>query len=83
MEDLQKLVEQWAKSAGLANQVMTPWLMEMWEKFARLAMQHAAEEAAKVCENGRLWELLAAGRPMERVGPLDCAAAIRERFKAL
>jgi hypothetical protein len=51
----------------------------------RLAMQHAAEEAAKCCEDKerRKWEILTVGRPMEGIGPLDCAHAIRERFKAL
>jgi hypothetical protein len=77
MEDLQKRL---GEQAGLPAAIYAhPGVKQL----VRLAMQHAAEEAAKVCENGRLWELLAGGRPMERVGPLDCAHAIRERFKAL
>jgi hypothetical protein len=71
MTDLQKLVEQWAKEAGLL--LTAPCLPELWKNFALLAMQYAAEEAAKIIE---------AEAQMECRG-LESPAAIRERFKAL
>jgi hypothetical protein len=89
--DLQKLVEQWAKSAGFdvdgEFDGQTQWICSdvQLQALCRLAMQHAAEEAAKCCEDKerRKWEILTVGRPIEGIGPLDCAHAIRERFKAL
>jgi hypothetical protein len=46
MTDLETLVEKWSKEAGLL--LTAPCLPELWKNFARLAMQYAAEEAAKV-----------------------------------
>lgn len=96
MTDLEKLVEQWARETGFvdaSNDLNSPpcwWAAghnDRWEKFARLAMAHAAEEAAKVCV-----EIKRAGyggyAPPEHgaaaeyyeEGCGDCADAIREKF---
>lgn len=87
MTDLEKLVEQWAREASDGKYVYDcdrAWLMN----FCRLAMAHAAEEAAKVCEeNEKLWhhEYKKEYTPYKEGmsdGAAYCAGAIRERFKA-
>lgn len=89
MDDLQKLVERWAKEAGV------DWVARSRiEDFARLAMAHAAEEAAKVCDAFRDGALKAQSgasddlsnvmlRQVAELGHGECARAIRERFKNL
>jgi hypothetical protein len=86
MTDLQKLVETWGRGIGLIENGNTcghcgcySAPSEDLERFARLAMQYAAEEAAKVAE---------AEAEMQRDsyshdGCLAAADAIRKRFKAL
>jgi hypothetical protein len=76
MTDLQKLVEQWAKEAaadGAQFHCDRRWL----EGVCRLAMQYAAEEAAKT-----LMEMHAGAKGQHNYYHF-AANKIRERFKAL
>jgi hypothetical protein len=77
MTDLETLVEKWSKEAGLL--LTAPCLPELWKNFARLAIQYAAEEAAKACEA----EAEKQADSYSHDGCLAAADAIRERFKAL
>jgi hypothetical protein len=85
MTDLETLVEKWSKEAGLL--LTAPWLPELWKNFARLAIQYAAEEAAKVCEErAASHEEDAELEKDERYAVYAkherrCAATIRERLK--
>jgi predicted methyltransferase len=88
MTDLQKLVETWTgETCSGADGESVVFTDHGLEAFARLAMQYAAEEAAKVCEERAASheedaelekdERYAVHAKHER----RCAAAIRERFK--
>jgi hypothetical protein len=99
MTDLQKLVEQAkAEAEWLRNPTQTDpaWLYkrlsltaELLESLPTLAIQYAAEEAAKACEeHAASHEEDAELEKDERYAVYAkherrCAAAIRERFKAL
>jgi hypothetical protein len=89
MTDLQKLVEQWGNEAFGEPFVKAYVDDGMLEAFAKLAMQYAAEEAAKACEErAASHEEDAELEKDERYAVYAkherrCAAAIRERFKAL
>jgi hypothetical protein len=91
--ELEKLVGRWRQQAGFTPAAIASVHMdECLQRFARLAMAHAAEEAAKCCEER------AAGHEEDATAEPDsdyadrfrvyakherrCADAIRERFKA-
>jgi L-alanine-DL-glutamate epimerase-like enolase superfamily enzyme len=78
--ELEKLVETWAKKAGLpVSEAFGPMVgacpvSDVLTAICRLAMAHAAEEAAKVVQEYPHW--------LGQQAKTDVIAAIRERFKA-
>jgi hypothetical protein len=81
--ELEKLVEAWAEQAGFEvgpGYITTPvckgrpCIEAELRALCRLAMAHAAEEAAKVVQEYPHW--------LGQQAKADVIAAIRERFKA-
>jgi hypothetical protein len=85
--DLRATIERWAKESGALNcrSGVTPWMIA----FAKKAMKHAAEEAAKVCAEMREDAHEAPHKEHETYpeGWTDacneCGWAIEKRFKEL
>jgi hypothetical protein len=82
MEDLQKLIQAWIAEATDWSEyregldLVPP---ETLDRLARLAMQHAAEEAAKIALDAQPTTYVETSGDLRE----DLAWQIRERFKAL
>lgn len=97
MTDLEKLVEGWAREVGLpVSETFGPMVGacpvgDALTAICRLAMAHAAEEAAKLCEELQRGTLASQDGPADELSNVmlrqiselgcgQCAAAIREKF---